>query len=479
MSYVVWMEIEPPTTECARCKLLEAKIVSLEAMVESLSKSVKELTQKLEAATRSKKRQAAPFGKPKSKRKPKDLQLKSGRKDGHPPAAKTIPEVVDRTIDVPVNQCPDCNVDLKDIRVEEQYQTEIPEIKPIITKFVIGIGICPCCGNRVQASHPEQTSQALGAANHSMGPNAIGIASQLKYQLGMPFRKITNFFSLTFNLYFSPGGIVRATQNIATKATGLVSALRMQLPTQKVVHVDETGWWVGGDRKYLHVFCTENIVLFQVADRSNQTAVEVLGKYFSNTLCCDGYAGYDLFETARCNAHPLRRIRDLMEAMPKKYSDLQGIHDLLAYGMHLSKTRQDMPISNYAKLVREHETALGDWIEGHLDDERTETARLAKHLNKYRLEFSKHLFDSEIPSTNNYAERTLRGAVLLRKVGCCNRTETGVKAFEILSSLWATFEKRGMHFTEWIKERLKGLGPKYVPAGLLPADFPYKIQLNC
>jgi hypothetical protein len=50
------MEIEPPTTECAHCKLLEAKTVSLEAMVESLSKLVKELTQEIEAATRSKER---------------------------------------------------------------------------------------------------------------------------------------------------------------------------------------------------------------------------------------------------------------------------------------------------------------------------------------------------------------------------------------------------------------------------------------
>ena len=44
-----------------------------------------------------------------------------------------------------------------------------------------------------------------------------------------------------------------------------------------MVYVDETGWWLGGDREYLHVFCTENTVLFQVADRSNQTALEVLG----------------------------------------------------------------------------------------------------------------------------------------------------------------------------------------------------------
>ena len=77
-------------------------------------------------------------------------------------------------------------------------------------------------------------------------------------------------------------------------------------------------------------------------------------------LCCNGYAGYDLGETARCNADPLRRVRDLMKAMPKKYSDLKRVHDLLAYGMHVSKTCQDIPISTYAKLVREHETALVD-----------------------------------------------------------------------------------------------------------------------
>jgi hypothetical protein len=29
---------------------------------------------------------------------------------------------------------------------------------------------------------------------------------------------------------------------LAAKATGLVSELRMQLPNQKVVHVDEAGW---------------------------------------------------------------------------------------------------------------------------------------------------------------------------------------------------------------------------------------------
>jgi hypothetical protein len=33
MSYVDVVEIEQPTTECTRCKLLDAKIVSLDASV--------------------------------------------------------------------------------------------------------------------------------------------------------------------------------------------------------------------------------------------------------------------------------------------------------------------------------------------------------------------------------------------------------------------------------------------------------------
>ena len=106
MSYVVAMEIEPPTTECARCKLLEAEVVSLKAMVESLAKTVKELTKKLEEATRSKKRQAAPFRKSNSQKKPKDMHRKSGRVAGHPVASKPIPETVDRIVEVPVNHGP-------------------------------------------------------------------------------------------------------------------------------------------------------------------------------------------------------------------------------------------------------------------------------------------------------------------------------------------------------------------------------------
>ena len=60
MGYVVAMENESQASECPRCKLLEGRIVSLKATVELRTKTVQELNWKLEDATRSKKRQAAP-----------------------------------------------------------------------------------------------------------------------------------------------------------------------------------------------------------------------------------------------------------------------------------------------------------------------------------------------------------------------------------------------------------------------------------
>jgi hypothetical protein len=76
------------------------------------------------------------------------------------------------------------------------------------------------------------------------------------------------------------------------------------------------------------------------------------------------------------------------------------------------------------------------------------------------------------------AEGLLRFAVVLRKIGCCNRTELGVRTFETLSSLLATFRRRGHSFVDWVIDFLQGADPKYVPPDLLPANFDTPILLS-
>ena len=158
--------------------------------------------------------------------------------------------------------------------------------------------------------------------------------------------------------------------------------------------------------------------------------------------------------------------------------NLLTIRSLLSAGIELSKNRDAIPPVEYANKIWDHQHNFHAWIAANVQDNCEATSRLARHLRDYETEFTKHLHDRQIPPTNNYAEQTLRTAVLLRKIGCCNRSEKGVATFETLTSLFATFKKRAKDFKEWIKERLIGPGPKYVPRILLPDKFLSQIQLN-
>ncbi len=187
---------------------------------------------------------------------------------------------------------------------------------------------------------------------------------------------------------------------------------------------------------------------------------------------------FDTFHTARCNSHPMHHISEMLEANIGMAEDLLSIRSLLSAGIELSKNRDAVPPVDYANKNWDHQNNFHTWIATHIQDKCEATSRLARHLRDYEIEFTKHLHDRQIPPTNNYAEQTLRTAVLLRKVGCCNRSEKEIKSFETLTSLFATFVKRGKDFKDWIKERLIGPGPKFVPPILLPDDFSTKILLN-
>lgn len=455
---------------CARCLELERRVAELEAQVNELAKQAEE-------KSRAGKRQAAPFRR--GKKKPGRKQ-KPGRKSGHQAEARPepTPDQIDRTLDAKVDVCPQCQTTLDDVVTHVQYQTDIPPVHPTVTQFNVQVGYCPCCQQRVQGTHPEQTSQALGAANHALGPRLIGTAADMKYRLGLPFRKVADFFGQAFGIDCAASTLCRAVERLAERSRGLLDVLKLQLPGRKVVHVDETGWWLGGESRYLHVFGVDDIVIFQVGGRSNDIALDLLGPDFSGLVACDGYVGYDIFRTARCNAHPLRRVRDLLELGVCEQPALETIQQLLLGGLGLRDRRDELTPRGYQRLVTIHRRQVHDWIEANHAHEDGAIGRLARHLGRYETEFLRYLDDPDIPATNNFAEGLLRFAVVLRKVGCCNRTERGVRTFETLSSLLATFRRRGLNFIDWVIDFMAGTDPKYVPPDLLPAGFKQPILLG-
>jgi hypothetical protein len=80
---------------------------------------------------------------------------------------------------------------LRDIHQHEQYVTDIPKtIRLTTTRYVTYSGYCADCHKRVRSRHPEQTSQATGAAGVMVGPRAKALAADAKHRLPAPVPQV-------------------------------------------------------------------------------------------------------------------------------------------------------------------------------------------------------------------------------------------------------------------------------------------------
>jgi transposase len=283
--------LEGESLPAENAKLREEN-AALQRKVEELRRENERLKKRLEEARRSGKRQAAPF----RRRERKALPKKPGRKTGHAPAHRPIPDHVDAEVDVPLGACPSCGGDVDEHGTDEQYVVDVPSVKPHVTKYVNHHGCCQRCGRRVDSRHPEQTSTAKGAASVVLGPQALALSVELKERLGVPYAKIVHMFMLCFQFPVSAGALARAAQRIAKCAEPTYAALVEYLRASHVVHADETGWYIanGSKKAWLWVFTTpEGVTLYAIRQsRGGDVPRAILGESFEGTLVVDGWAVY-------------------------------------------------------------------------------------------------------------------------------------------------------------------------------------------
>ena len=214
------------------------------AKLERENRALKKRLEQLEAELRRGRRQAAPFSRDEKKSDPK----RPGRRPGQgqfsylePPSEEEIQE----TAEVPLPRCPNCGGPLVDRTTHEQIQIALPEVKPLVTRFLIESGYCPNCKRRVRARHPDQVSEAGGAAGTCLGPRAVALAADLKGRLGIPYRKISQLYELAFGLEVTAGGLCQADARLAEKAEPIYRELVEAIRQSAAVYADETGWRVG------------------------------------------------------------------------------------------------------------------------------------------------------------------------------------------------------------------------------------------
>lgn len=150
---------------------LTAELAAERARVKVLEETIERLLKRIEDLERAGKRQAGPFSKGDPKPNPKRPGRKPGKDYGNR-AFRERPTNVDETFEVPLPaNCPGCGGVVEEVRVADQFQIDLPPVRPITRQFRVHVGQCCGCGRRVQPRHALQTSDALGAAGVQIGPS--------------------------------------------------------------------------------------------------------------------------------------------------------------------------------------------------------------------------------------------------------------------------------------------------------------------
>lgn len=441
--------------------MLRGQVAELTDALAASRERIAELEKLLEDSRRSGKRQAAPFSKGAPSEEPKRPGRKTGREHGRHGHRMAPAGPPDRELVAPLPDCcPHCGGEVEHVRDAEQYQTELADMAPLVTRFTVGVGRCKRCKRRVQGRHEDQTSDALGAAAAQLGPYAKSFATWLHYSLGLSFNKTAAVLS-RLGVPVTPGALSSGAQSTGSALVPLSQQIVARINDAPMVVMDETGWRVCGLGAWLWVATTPEETCYVVADgRGFDEATLLLHEDYDGVLVRDGwvvYGGYVHATHQTCVAHLLRRAHERMNdnpdwarATPREVKEILTAA-LAARGLSKAKRRET------AAALRELVELLGE--QAHPYDE---NRKFVAHLNNEIDALFTFLTHDGIDATNWRGEQAIRPAVVNRKVWGGNRTWRGAATQGRIMSVLRTAVQRGLDPIELLVQLARAPDPASV-----------------
>ncbi len=386
-----------------------------------------------------------------------------GARPGHPGHRRPSPMRIDRQEVHRLPRCPHCQGPLQRCRrPRSRIIEDIPEqIRPVVTEHILHRDYCARCRKHVEPVVPDALPHAM------LGHHVVGLTSWFHYGLGVTIDQILAILSYHLQTPLTAGGLVHAWRRLAEILLEWYEQIGEQARNSAHLHADETGWRVNGQTRWLWCFANAQVCYYLIDRCRGRPALRrFFSEAFDGVLITDFWAAYESVEAADrqyCLPHLLRELEkvDRHNDSAEWQAFAKRLRRLLRDGMRLRK-RRDFTPSRYRGRIDLLNLRLGRMARDEHSD--ADARRITGRLRRY----AEHLFTfldyPHVPPDNNFAERQIRPAVILRKNSQSNRSDRGAATQAVLMSVYRTLRLRQLNPTETIAHALK----TYLATGQLP-----------
>ena len=348
--------------------------------------------------------------------------------------------------------CPGCGVDLQRCNRTRTIEDILEAIRPIVTEHTIHRDYCPCCKKHVEPIVADALPKA------AIGHRLVGLTCWFHYGLGITIDQVVSILSHHLQTKLTPGGLVDMWQRVAVILEPWYQQIGEQARASVYLHADETGWRVNGQTYWLWCFTNPSVCYYMIdPSRGGPALKKFFIDAFDGVLITDFWRAYDcVLADGRqfCLVHLLRELEkvDLTNQSQEWRSFAKKLRRIVRDAIRLRR-RDDYDVNRYWNRFLRLDKRLWSLAVGTYKDK--DAKRLANRVAERSDWLLSFLQEPILPFDNNFAERQIRPAVILRKNSQCNRSEKGSATQAIMMSIYRTLRLRGLDPMRTIVDALR------------------------
>jgi hypothetical protein len=294
--------------------------------------------------------------------------------------------------------------------------------------------------------------------NCDIGPVTRAVATHLRYDLQIPYRKVQYIMKNLFGMPLVPATAMNFDRRATALGRPLYEQLRLMLQSADVAYADETSWREDGRGHYIWFGGNEELAVYQITDnRAGDSAVQLLGKEFDGTLVTDDYPAYNAVGAKRqqtCWNHIRTTAKEIVQqiglidppiAAPRSVEFCRKLQDFAVEMCALGRKLKSGKLSRakaraMIPALRKKLQRLGG---GQALEHKAARTLRDRVMEKDQDKLFTFLQVKNVEPTNNHSERSVRFLVIMRKICFGTRSPEGSESHGVLPSLLQTAHRQG------------------------------------